>query len=213
LHRLLQDRGVYPRRRGHYGRHPRPGSKSQRGRRTLGRGSPSGTGRTGVGPMREFDYHAPAATAEALDLLQRYGDDGHAMAGGASLLLMMQQGLITAGHIVGLRGIKEMNGISALPDGGIEIRSLTTHRQAERSSDVRSYCQTLAENFSRVATVRIRNQGTVGGNLAHADPAQDPPPMLMALDGEAVIAGKSGQRTVSLDGFFRDFFETAIADG
>jgi carbon-monoxide dehydrogenase medium subunit len=163
--------------------------------------------------MREFDYHAPATTSEALDLLQRYGDDGHAMAGGASLLLMMQQGLITAGHIVGLRGIQEMNGISALPNGGIEIRSLTTHRQAERSSDVRSYCPTLAENFSRVATVRIRNQGTVGGNLAHADPAQDPPPMLMALDGEAVIASKGGQRTVPLDGFFRDFFETAIADG
>jgi carbon-monoxide dehydrogenase medium subunit len=112
-----------------------------------------------------------------------------------------------------LRGIQEMKGISALPNGGLEIRALTTHRQAERSPDVRSYSPTLAENFSRVATIRIRNQGTVGGNLVHADPAQDPPPMLMALDGEAVIASKSGERTVPLDGFFRDFFETAVADG
>ncbi|MGH7417610.1 MAG: FAD binding domain-containing protein [Candidatus Rokuibacteriota bacterium] len=163
--------------------------------------------------MREYDYHKATSTAEALSLLQQYGDDGHAMAGGASLLLMMQQGLITPGHVIGLRGIKELEGISALPNGGLEIRPLTTHRQAERSPDVRSYCATLAENFSRVATIRIRNQGTVGGNLVHADPAQDPPPMLMALDGEAVITGKGGARTVPLDGFFRDFFETAVADG
>ncbi len=163
--------------------------------------------------MREFDYHAPSTTAEALDLLQQYGDDGHAMAGGASLLLMMQQGLINAGHVIGLRGIHELEGISALPNGGLEIRALTTHRQAECSADVRSYCPTLSENFSRVATIRIRNQGTVGGNLVHADPAQDPPPMLMALDGEAVIVSKTGERTVPLDGFFRDFFETVVGEG
>jgi len=163
--------------------------------------------------MREYEYHAASSVAEALDLLQQYGDDGHPMAGGASLLLMMQQGLINAGHIIGLRDIGELEGISALPNGGIEIRALTTHRQAERSADVKSFCPTLSENFSRVATVRIRNQGTVGGNLVHADPAQDPPPMLMALDGEAVIAGKNGERTVPLDAFFRDFFETAVEDG
>ena len=163
--------------------------------------------------MREFEYHAPSTTAEALDLLEQYGDDGHPMAGGASLLLLMQQGLITAGHIIALRGIQEMKGISATPDGGLEIRALTTHRQAERSPEVRSYCPTLAENFSRVATIRIRNQGTVGGNLVHADPAQDPPPMLMVLDGEAIVASKSGERSVPLDGFFRDFFETAVQEG
>ena len=122
--------------------------------------------------MREFDYHAPATTAEALDLLQQYGEDGHAMAGGAALLLMMQQGLITAGHIIGLRGIQELQGINALPNGGLEIRPLTTHRQAERSQAVRTYNPTLSENFSRVATIRIRNQGTVGGNLVHADPVR-----------------------------------------
>ena len=163
--------------------------------------------------MREFDYHPASSTAEALDLLQRYGDDAHVMAGGASLLLLMQQGLVNAGHIVGLRGIQELTGIGAAAGGGLEIRALTTHRQAERSADVKSYCPTLAENFSRVATIRIRNQGTVGGNLVHADPAQDPPPMLMALDGEAVIASKGGERTVPLDGFFRDFFETAVEEG
>jgi carbon-monoxide dehydrogenase medium subunit len=163
--------------------------------------------------MREFDYHAATSTAEALDLLARYGDEAHAMAGGTSLMLMMQQGLVRPGHVVGLRGISEMEGIERRPDGGLEIRALATHRQAERSPDVRAYCPTLAENFSRVATIRIRNQGTVGGNLVHADPAQDPPPMLMALDGEARVVSKGGERLIPLDTFFRDFFETALEEG
>ena len=163
--------------------------------------------------MREFDYHAATSKSEALDLLARYGDDGHAMAGGTSLMLMMQQGLVRPGHVIGLRGVAEMQGIHRLPDGGLEIRALATHRQAERSADVAAYCPTLAETFSRVATIRIRNQGTVGGNLAHADPAQDPPPMLMALNAEAQIVNASGERTVPLDQFFRDFFETVLEEG
>jgi carbon-monoxide dehydrogenase medium subunit len=163
--------------------------------------------------MREFDYHAATSTAEALDLLARYGDDGHAMAGGTSLMLMMQQGLVRPGHVIGLRGVAEMEGIQRRADGGLEIRALATHRQAERSADVRAYCPTLAETFSRVATIRIRNQGTVGGNLVHADPAQDPPPMLMALDGQARIVNKTGERLVPLDAFFRDFFETVLDEG
>jgi carbon-monoxide dehydrogenase medium subunit len=163
--------------------------------------------------MREFDYHAATSTAEALDLLARYGDDGHAMAGGTSLMLMMQQGLVRPGHLIGLRGVAEMEGIQRRADGGLEIRALATHRQAERSADVRAYCPTLAETFSRVATIRIRNQGTVGGNLVHADPAQDPPPMLMALDGQARIVNKTGERLVPLDAFFRDFFETVLDEG
>ncbi len=163
--------------------------------------------------MREFDYHAATSKSEALDLLARYGDDGHAMAGGTSLMLMMQQGLVRPGHVIGLRGVAEMQGIQRLQDGGLEIRALATHRQAERSADVRDYCPTLAETFSRVATIRIRNQGTVGGNLVHADPAQDPPPMLMALDAQAQIVNAGGERTVPLDQFFRDFFETVLEEG
>jgi carbon-monoxide dehydrogenase medium subunit len=90
---------------------------------------------------------------------------------------------------------------------------MATHRQAETSADVNAYCSALANNFARVATIRIRNQGTVGGNLAHADPAQDPPPMLIALGGEAVVASREGQRRIPLDEFFVDYFETAIQPG
>jgi carbon-monoxide dehydrogenase medium subunit len=160
-----------------------------------------------------FDYHAPTSLDETFDLLATHGEDAHLMAGGTALVLLMQQGLVQPGHVVGLRGLGELQGIRRLDDGGLEIRALTTHRQAERSAEVQAYCQALAETFARVATVRIRNQATVGGNLAHADPAQDPPPMLIALDAQAVVASHQGQRRIPLDELFVDYFETALQPG
>jgi carbon-monoxide dehydrogenase medium subunit len=163
--------------------------------------------------MREFDYHAASSVQEALHLLDQYGEDGHIMAGGTSLMLMMEQGLMRPGHVVGLQNAADLKGVRSLQDGGLEIGAMNTHRQVERSADVKRYCATLSENLSRVATVRVRNQATIGGNLVHADPAQDPPPMLLALDADVVIASKSGQRTVPLDGFFEDYFQTAVQEG
>jgi aerobic carbon-monoxide dehydrogenase medium subunit len=163
--------------------------------------------------VKEFDYHTPTSLQETFELLDTYGEDAHMMAGGTALVLLLQQGLVQPGHVVGLRGVKELQGISRASGGGLQIRAMATHRQAETSPDVKSYCQALADNFARVATIRIRNQGTVGGNLAHADPAQDPPPMLIALQGQAVVASKSGERRIPLDEFFVDFFETALQPG
>jgi carbon-monoxide dehydrogenase medium subunit len=163
--------------------------------------------------MNSFDYHAPTSLEETYELLGRYGEDAHLMAGGTALVLLLQQGLVQPGHVVGLSKIAELRGIRRLDNEGLEFRALTTHRQAERSAEVHAYCPALADNFARVATIRIRNQGTVGGNLAHADPAQDPPPMLIALGGQAVVASRDGQRRMPLDEFFVDYFETALQPG
>jgi carbon-monoxide dehydrogenase medium subunit len=163
--------------------------------------------------MPTFDYHAPTSKAEALELLGKYGDEAHLIAGGTSVVLMMQQRLLQPAHVVGLRGVSELRGIKRTADGGLEIGALTSHRELETSADVKAYCPALAETFGHVATIRIRNQGTVGGNLVHADPAQDPPPTLMALNGSVVIEGASGSREVSLDDFFLDYFETAVQEG
>lgn len=163
--------------------------------------------------MNSFDYHAPTSLDETFELLATHGDDAHLMAGGTALVLLLQQGLVQPGHVVGLNAIDELQGIHRLPDGGLAIRALTTHRQAERSAEVAAFCPALAETFAHVATVRIRNQATVGGNLAHADPAQDPPPMLIVLDGQAVVASRAGERRMPLDEFFVDFFETALEPG
>jgi aerobic carbon-monoxide dehydrogenase medium subunit len=163
--------------------------------------------------VNTFDYHAPTSLQETFDLLGSYGEDAHLMAGGTALILLMQQGLVQPGHVVGLRGVTELQGIRRTPEGGLEIGAMATHRQAETSADVNAYCPALGSNFSRVATIRIRNQGTVGGNLAHADPAQDPPPMLIALGAEAVAASKQGQRRIPLDELFVDFFEPSLKPG
>jgi carbon-monoxide dehydrogenase medium subunit len=163
--------------------------------------------------VNSFDYHAPSSLQETFELLATYGEDAHLMAGGTALVLLLQQGLVQPGHVVGLRSVSELQGIRRLDDGGLQIRAMATHRQAEVSPDVQAYCGALASNFSRVATIRIRNQGTVGGNLAHADPAQDPPPMLIALGAEAVVSSRQGQRRIPLDEFFVDYFETAMQAG
>lgn len=166
--------------------------------------------------MKPFELHQPESQTDALALLQtctQRGDDVHLMAGGTSLVLLMNLGLLQATHIIGLRKIADLQGIQSTPAGGLHIRPLATHRQLELAPEVRTYCPALADTFGHVATVRIRNQGTVGGNLAHADPAQDPPPMLIALDAEIVLTSQTGQRTLALDQFFVDYLTTTIQPG
>jgi carbon-monoxide dehydrogenase medium subunit len=161
--------------------------------------------------VRPFQLHQPETLDQALALLAEHGqDDVHLMAGGTSLVLLMNLGLVEPHNVVLLRQVAALHGIQRTPDGGLEIRALTTHRQAELSPAVQAFCPALAETFARVATVRIRNQATVGGNLAHADPAQDPPPMLIALGAQVVLTSQAGQRTVPLDEFFVDYLTTVL---
>src|SRR5215467_2301980 len=181
LHGLLQDRRECPRRR------------RARARAGAARGGCHRAGR-----VRPFNLHQAEDLEQALSLLKQF-DDVHLMAGGTSLMLLMQLGLVEPANVVSLRRVRELRGISRTPAGGLEIRALVTHRQAELAPEVSAYCPALSETFSHVATIRIRNQATVGGNLAHADPAQDPPPMLIALGALAVVASRLGQRRVPLD--------------
>src|SRR5262245_12325083 len=135
------------------------------------------------------------------------------MAGGTSLMLLMHLGLVEPTRVITLGKIEALRGIQRTGDGGLEIRALATHRQAEQSPDVRAYCPELATTFGHVATIRIRNQATVGGNLAHADPAQDPPPMLMALAAQVVLQSELGERSLPLEDFFLGYLTTALEPG
>jgi carbon-monoxide dehydrogenase medium subunit len=164
--------------------------------------------------VRPFALHQAESLDHTFALLRNYGaDDVHLLAGGTSLMLLMNLGLVEPTHVVSLRRVGELHGISRTGDGGLEIRALTTHRQAEQSADVRAYCPELAATFAHVATVRIRNQATVGGNLAHADPAQDPPPMLIALGAQVVLAGQDSERTLPAEEFFLGYLSTALQPG
>jgi carbon-monoxide dehydrogenase medium subunit len=159
-----------------------------------------------------FDYAEPTSVAEAIALLD--GDeDSVALAGGTAFSLLYRQGLIRPRRVVGLRRLADLQGIRA-GDDGLWIGALATHRSIERSAVVRAAHPSLADAFARIATVRIRNQGTVGGNLAHADPAQDPPVILSVLAAVVHVAGPGGtRRTVPVDAFFVDYLATVLEPG
>jgi aerobic carbon-monoxide dehydrogenase medium subunit len=164
--------------------------------------------------MRAYALHQPESLEEALDLLEAHGDeDTHVIAGGTSMVLLMTMGLVQPEHVIALRKIPELRGITSEADGGLTIGALATHRQLELASEVRAYAPALSDTFRQVATVRIRNQATLGGNLVHADPAQDPPPMLIALDASVTLRSKAGERKLPVEELFVDYLTTQLQSG
>ncbi len=159
--------------------------------------------------MLDFYFHTPTTLDEALDLLEEHEDDGRPFAGGTALVVMMKQSLVAADHMISLAGIPGLSGIRR-EDDGLHIGALTHHREVETSPLVREVAPLLADVYSHVATVRIRNVATVGGGLAHADPAQDPPAGLIALDAKVKLVSKSGERVIPVDELFVDYYETVI---
>jgi carbon-monoxide dehydrogenase medium subunit len=162
--------------------------------------------------MRDFYFHTPSTLQEALDLLDEHQDDGRPMAGGTALVVLMKQSLLDADHLISLARVPGLSGIRAEADG-LHIGALTHHREVESSPIVKQHAPLLAEVYHHVATIRIRNVATVGGGIAHADPAQDPPPGLIALDARVKLQSKNGERVVPINEFFTDYYETAIEPG
>lgn len=161
--------------------------------------------------MRPFDYLEPETLDEALALLADDPDDTLVMAGGTSLVILMKQELIRPARVIGLRRLAQLRAIDATGAvGGLRLGALATHGALARSGAVRAHAPALAATFAAVATVRIREQATLGGNLAHADPAQDPPVTLLALDGVAVAMSRERARRIPLDALFVDVFETSL---
>ena len=162
--------------------------------------------------MKTFDYRAATSLEDALTALKEYGDDVEFIAGGTSLVLMMQQGLVQPSIVIGLGDIKELRGIKRTPDGGLEVGAMTTHRVLETSPEAFAYAAALPQSLGVIATIRIRNQATLGGNLVHADPAQDPPPVLIALDSTVDVVSTTASRSIPMESFFTDFFETSLGE-
>jgi aerobic carbon-monoxide dehydrogenase medium subunit len=162
--------------------------------------------------MNAFDYRAPRRIDEALALLREHGADARVVAGGTALVTMMRQGLVRPGYLVSLRDVQGLDRIEA-SNGAVRLGALVTHREAEVSPLIRERLPALAETFRRVGTIRIRHMATIGGALAHADPHQDPPVTLLALDATLEIRYAGGHRTLPLGEFFRDYYETALEPG
>jgi carbon-monoxide dehydrogenase medium subunit len=154
----------------------------------------------------------PTTIDEAAALVAQYGDDAKIIAGGASLVLLLSHRIITPAVLVSLGRIADYNFIRREPDG-LHIGALTHLRDAERSTVAREFCPALARAYGVVGNVRVRNQGTVGGNLGEADFASDPPAMLAALDARVSVANTTGTREIPLRDFFLGFFSTALQPG
>jgi len=160
--------------------------------------------------LRPFALHRPASVEEACGLLSRLGEDAVPYAGGTELLLLMKEGLLRPRHLV---DVKRIPGLDAIVDGGadVTIGAVVTHRAVERSAAVRARCPVLASVARHVANIRVRNVGTVGGNLAFADPHSDLATLFLALDARVQLASPRGRRELSLDDFVRGPWETARA--
>jgi carbon-monoxide dehydrogenase medium subunit len=160
----------------------------------------------------QFDYHRPATLAEALALLAQHGDEARVLAGGHSLVPAMKLRLVEPRVIVDIGRVAELRGITER-DGWIVVGGLTSHAEIGTSPLVRARCPLMAEASAHIGDVQVRNKGTIGGSLAHADPGADWPPVVLALDAELDVAGKSGARTIAASGFFTDLMQTALAPG
>src|SRR5215470_9997625 len=159
--------------------------------------------------MQAFEYRTPKSLKEVQQDLKQFGSDAKLIAGGTALVIMMKQRLVHPGVLISLRSVRGLDKI-AEKNGGIAIGGATTHRVVESSSLVKRRLPLVAETYHHVATVRVRNMATVGGGLAHADPNQDPPPTLIALGATIKAASADGARTIPVEEFFTDYYETVL---
>ena len=157
-----------------------------------------------------FDYKRPATVDEAIALLTKHGDEAKLLAGGHSLIPAMKLRLARPGVIVDIGRIANLAYIREA-GGAIAIGAMTTHQEIESSKLLRDRSPLLAETAAHIGDQQVRNKGTLGGSLAHADPAADYPAAILALDAEIDLAGPRGKRTVKAGAFFVDLLQTAIA--
>jgi carbon-monoxide dehydrogenase medium subunit len=162
--------------------------------------------------MKNFDYLEPTTVAEACALLRQHGSEAKVFAGGAHVTILMKQGLYQPKALVNIKKIAELKRIEFDPAEGLLIGALVTHRELETSTLVRDRLPVLCEAEREVANIRVRNMGTVGGNLASGEPLTDLSQIFIALDGKLKITGPSGQRTILVEELFLDFYTTSLAD-
>ena len=161
-----------------------------------------------------FDYHAPSSLGDALSLLNDNQDDAKILAGGHSLIPMMKLRLAEPGVLIDLGKVEGLSYVRE-DEGGIAIGAMTSYYDLTTSEAVQANAPVLAEAASTVADPQVRNMGTIGGSLAHSDPAADLPAVMLALGAELVASsrgmlGRVNSRTISADDFFVDLFTTAL---
>jgi carbon-monoxide dehydrogenase medium subunit len=162
--------------------------------------------------MKNFDYLEPTTVAEACALLKQHAGEAKVFAGGSHLTILMKQGLYEPKSLVNIKKIPELKGINYDAKEGLIIGALVTHRELETSAVVKEKFPVLCEAEREVANIRVRNVGTVGGNLASGEPLTDLSQIFISLDAKAKIAGPQGQRMIPVEELFLDFYTTSLAE-
>jgi carbon-monoxide dehydrogenase medium subunit len=162
--------------------------------------------------MRNFDYLEPTTVAEACALLKQHAGEAKVFAGGSHLTILMKQGLFQPKALVNIKKISELKEIKYDAQAGLNIGALVTHRELETSALVRGKFPVLCEAEREVANIRVRNMGTVGGNLASGEPLTDLSQIFIALDGKVKIVGPAAERVIAVEELFVDFYTTSLAE-
>jgi aerobic carbon-monoxide dehydrogenase medium subunit len=159
-----------------------------------------------------FEYHAAKSLDDALRLLERHGDEAKVLAGGHSLLPLMKLRLASPRYLIDLGRLRGLSYIR-LEGEQIAIGALTSHADVEASDLLRGRCPLLRETAADIGDVQVRNRGTIGGSLAHADPAADYPAAILALEAEIIATSSGGKRTIRAKDFFVDLLTTQLRPG
>ncbi len=156
-----------------------------------------------------FDYHPATSVNEAIALLQQYGDDAKLLAGGHSLIPTMKLRLAQPAHLI---DISRISGLAYIHEesGAIAVGAMTTYRMIELSDVLQQHFPLLRDAASVIGDQQVRNRGTIGGSIAHSDPAADMPGVVLALKADIMVQGPSGVRTIKADDFFLDLFATTL---
>ncbi len=163
--------------------------------------------------IHDFTYLQPGSVKEALAMLAEHKDDCKIICGGQSLLIVMRQGLVQVEYLIDIKRLEELNYITYDDKGGLKIGATTTHRAIEKSDVIAKKYPVLTDMEEKLASIQVRNWGTIGGNLAHADAAGDPAPVLTALNAAVKVGSAKGERVIPLEEFYTDLFETAMEPG
>mgnify|MGYP005838492217 CR=1 FL=1 len=159
--------------------------------------------------MRYFEYVEPKTLDEVSQFLSAHRE-AKILAGGASLIVLLKNRLITPSHLVNLKTVLGLNNIEWDDREGLRIGSLNRHRDILDSALIKKHFPILSEAASKIATPPIRNMGTIGGNICHAEPSADFPPALMALDATLTLVSSKGERKVPIGLFFKDYYESVL---
>jgi aerobic carbon-monoxide dehydrogenase medium subunit len=160
----------------------------------------------------EFDYHVAQSVDDAIALMKQYGDDAKFLAGGHSLLPTMKLRMAQPAHLIDLGRITGLSYIREVGDT-VTVGAMTTYVTLQRSDIIAQNFALLPEGISEIGDQQVRNRGTIGGSVAHSDPAADTPGMVLALKASIIAQGPNSSRTISADDFFKDLFETDLKQG